>query len=130
MIREEFRLLNSEKLKTRRAVVYDLQTMTKHTRRMHHAHSQFERNGEKETSEREYAPTYIVSLRDVFFFFFFSNPEDEVVFPLFSPSAMNFSSLTSRVFAVFLFFFSSTSSSLSSSPSLDLDDDDDDVVIF
>ena len=126
MIREEFRLLNSEKLKTRRAVVYDLQTMTKHTRRMHHAHSQFERNGEKETSEREYAPTYIVSLRDVFFFF--SNPEDEVVFPLFSPSAMNFSSLTSRVFAVFLFFFSSTSSSLSSSPSLDLDDDD--VVIF
>ena len=129
MIREEFRLLNSEKLKTRRAVVYDLQTMTKHTRRMHHAHSQFERNGEKETSEREYAPTYIVSLRDVFFFFFFfSNPEDEVVFPLFSPSAMNFSSLTSRVFAVFLFFFSSTSSSLSSSPSLDLDDDD--VVIF
>ena len=32
MIREEFRLLNSEKLKTRRAVVYDLQTMTKHTR--------------------------------------------------------------------------------------------------
>ena len=130
MIREEFRLLNSEKLKTRRAVVYDLQTMTKHTRRMHHAHSQFERNGEKETSEREYAPTYIVSLRDVFFFIFFSNPEDEVVFPLFSPSAMNFSSLTSRVFAVFLFFFSSTSSSLSSSPSLDLDDDDDDVVIF
>lgn len=129
MIREEFRLLNSElKLKTRRAVVYDLQTMTKHTRRMHHAHSQFERNGEKETSEREYAPTYIVSLRDVFFFIFFSNPEDEVVFPLFSPSAMNFSSLTSRVFAVFLFFFSSTSSSLSSSPSLDLDDDD--VVIF
>ncbi len=127
MIREEFRLLNSEKLKTRRAVVYDLQTMTKHTRRMHHAHSQFERNEEKETSEREYAPTYIVSLRDVFFFFF-SNPEDEVVFPLFSPSAMNFSSLTSRVFAVFLFFFSSTSSSLSSSPSLDLDDDD--VVIF
>ena len=128
MIREEFRLLNSElKLKTRRAVVYDLQTMTKHTRRMHHAHSQFERNGEKETSEREYAPTYIVSLRDVFFFFF-SNPEDEVVFPLFSPSAMNFSSLTSRVFAVFLFFFSSTSSSLSSSPSLDLEDDD--VVIF
>ena len=127
MIREEFRLLNSEKLKTRRAVVYDLQTMTKHTRRMHHAHSQFERNGEKETSEREYAPTYIVSLRDVFFFFF-SNPEDVVVFPLFSPSAMNFSSLTSRVFAVFLFFFSSTSSSLSSSPSLDLDDDD--VVIF
>ena len=127
MIREEFRLLNSEKLKTRRAVVYDLQTMTKHTRRMHHAHSQFERNGEKETSEREYAPTYIVSLRDVFFFFF-SNPEDEVVFPLFSPSAMNFSSLTSRVFVVFLFFFSSTSSSLSSSPSLDLDDDD--VVIF
>ena len=124
MIREEFRLLNSEKLKTRRAVVYDLQTMTKHTRRMHHAHSQFERNGEKETSEREYAPTYIVSLRDVFFFFF-SNPEDEVVFPLFSPSAMNFSSLTSRVFAAFLFFFSSTSSSLSSSPSLDLD-----VVIF
>ena len=71
MIREEFRLLNSElKLKTRRAVVYDLQTMTKHTRRMHHAHSQFERNGEKETSEREYAPTYIVSLRDVFFFIF------------------------------------------------------------
>lgn len=129
MIREEFRLLNSElKLKTRRAVVYDLQTMTKHTRRMHHAHSQFERNGEKETSEREYAPTYIVSLRDVFFFIFFSNPEDEVVFPLFSPSAMNFSSLTSRVFAVFLFFFSSTSSSLSSSPSLDLEDDD--VVIF
>ena len=127
MIREEFRLLNSEKLKTRRAVVYDLQTMTKHTRRMHHAHSQFERNGEKETSERKYAPTYIVSLRDVFFFFF-SNPEDEVVFPLFSPSAMNFSSLTSRVFAVFLFFFSSTSSSLSSSPSLDLEDDD--VVIF
>ena len=127
MIREEFRLLNSEKLKTRRAVVYDLQTMTKHTRRMHHAHSQFERNGEKETSEREYAPTYIVSLRDVFFIFF-SNPEDEVVFPLFSPSAMNFSSLTSRVFAVFLFFFSSTSSSLSSSPSLDLEDDD--VVIF
>ena len=52
MIREEFRLLNSDKLKTRRAVVYDLQTMTKHTRRMHHAHSQFERNGEKETSER------------------------------------------------------------------------------
>ena len=129
MIREEFRLLNSEvKLKTRRAVVYDLQTMTKHTRRMHHAHSQFERNGEKETSEREYAPTYIVSLRDVFFFIFFSNPEDEVVSLLFSPSAMNFSSLTSRVFAVFLFFFSSTSSSLSSSPSLDLDDDD--VVIF
>ncbi len=129
MIREEFRLLNSElKLKTRRAVVYDLQTMTKHTRRMHHAHSQFECNGEKETSEREYAPTYIVSLRDVFFFIFFSNPEDEVVFPLFSPSAMNFSSLTSRVFAVFLFFFSSTSSSLSSSPSLDLEDDD--VVIF
>lgn len=130
MIREEFRLLNSE-LKIENAprsclrFADDDQT---HTRRMHHAHSQFERNGEKETSEREYAPTYIVSLRDVFFFFFFSNPEDEVVFPLFSPSAMNFSSLTSRVFAVFLFFFSSTSSSLSSSPSLDLDDDD--VVIF
>ena len=129
MIREEFRLLNSE-LKIENAprsclrFADDDQT---HTRRMHHAHSQFERNGEKETSEREYAPTYIVSLRDVFFFF--SNPEDEVVFPLFSPSAMNFSSLTSRVFAVFLFFFSSTSSSLSSSPSLDLDDGDD-VVIF
>ena len=126
MIREEFRLLNSE-LKIENAprsclrFADDDQT---HTRRMHHAHSQFERNGEKETSEREYAPTYIVSLRDVFFFFF-SNPEDEVVFPLFSPSAMNFSSLTSRVFAAFLFFFSSTSSSLSSSPSLDLD-----VVIF
>ena len=126
MIREEFRLLNSE-LKIENAprsclrFADDDQT---HTRRMHHAHSQFERNGEKETSEREYAPTYIVSLKDVFFFFF----EDEVGFPLFSPSAMNFSSLTSRVFAAFLFFFSSTSSSLSSSPSLDLDDDD--VVIF
>ena len=119
MIREEFRLLNSE-LKIENAprsclrFADDDQT---HTRRMHHAHSQFERNGEKETSEREYAPTYIVSLKDVFFFFF----EDEVVFPLFSPSAMNFSSLTSRVFAAFLFFFSSTS--------LDLDDDND-VVIF
>ena len=126
MIREEFRLLNSE-LKIENAprsclrFADDDQT---HTRRMHHAHSQFERNGEKETSEREYAPTYIVSLKDVFFFFF----EDEVGFNLFSPSAMNFSSLTSRVFAVFLFFFSSPSSSLSSSPSLDLDDDD--VVIF